>query len=66
MDAFNAVLPADSVEFCPHPAAQDVLVCGTYNLVKTEAISEGSAQKRTGQCLVYKVEPSPSAPLATL
>ncbi|KAJ7092733.1 WD40-repeat-containing domain protein [Mycena epipterygia] len=56
MDAFNTVFPADSVEFCPHPAAQDVLVCGTYNLEK----NEGPMQKRRGQCLVFKVEPSPS------
>ncbi|KAJ7783793.1 WD40-repeat-containing domain protein [Mycena maculata] len=57
--AFDTVFPADSVEFCPHPTAQDVLVCGTYNLEKTAPVSEGSAQKRTGQCLVFKIESSP-------
>ncbi|KAJ6575121.1 WD40 repeat-like protein [Mycena capillaripes] len=54
MDAFDTVFPADSLEFCPHPAAQDVLICGTYNLEKSATASEGSTQKRTGQCLVYK------------
>ncbi|KAJ7900354.1 WD40-repeat-containing domain protein [Mycena olivaceomarginata] len=54
----DTIFPADSVEFCPHPAARDVLVCGTYNLEKNAAAPEGSKQKRTGQCLVYRVEPS--------
>ncbi|KAJ7487605.1 WD40-repeat-containing domain protein [Mycena galericulata] len=31
---FDTIFPADSVEFCPHPAARDVFVCGTYNLEK--------------------------------
>ncbi|KAF8216236.1 WD40-repeat-containing domain protein, partial [Mycena galopus ATCC 62051] len=66
MDALDTIFPADSVEFCPHPAARDVLVCGTYNLEKNAVVPEGSKQKRTGQCLVYKVEPSPSASKAAL
>ncbi|KAJ7630947.1 WD40-repeat-containing domain protein [Roridomyces roridus] len=53
---FDTILPADSVEFCPHPLARDVLVCGTYNLEKTEDV--GKPQKRTGQCLVLKVDSS--------
>ncbi|KAJ7103526.1 WD40-repeat-containing domain protein [Mycena belliarum] len=52
---FDTIFPADSVEFCPHPAAQNILVCGTYNLEET---SPTPAQKRRGQCLVYEVESS--------
>ncbi|KAJ7254105.1 WD40 repeat-like protein [Mycena haematopus] len=67
MDAsVDTTFPADSVEFCPHPAAPHVLVCGTYNLERNTIVSEGSKQKRTGQCLVYKVEPPLSASEATL
>ncbi|KAJ6610904.1 hypothetical protein B0H10DRAFT_2058521 [Mycena sp. CBHHK59/15] len=66
-NAFDTVFPADSVEFCPHPAAHDVLVCGTYNLDSTQVVPEGSPQKRTGQCLVFQVErsQSDSAPTVT-
>ncbi|KAJ7597044.1 WD-40 repeat-containing protein [Mycena floridula] len=44
----HTTLPADSVEFCPHPSAQDILVCGTYKL--------DSDGKRHGQCLTYRTE----------
>ncbi|KAJ7169893.1 WD40-repeat-containing domain protein [Mycena filopes] len=60
--AFDTIFPADSVEFCPHPAAQDVLVCGTYNLEKKAEPSDGATQKRTGQCLVFKTEPQSTTP----
>jgi len=51
---------ADSVEFCPHPDALNVLVCGTYQLQKNE---EGLAaheeptttkQRRLGRCYVFE------------
>ncbi|KAJ7181666.1 WD40-repeat-containing domain protein [Mycena crocata] len=61
MHPFDTVFPADSVEFCPHLAAQDILVCGTYNLEKNSAVSEGP-QKRRGQCLVFRVQGPTSAP----
>lgn len=51
---FDTILPADSVEFCPHPNAQDVFVCGTYNLMKSDEVVRTTPQKRNGQCLVFK------------
>ena len=32
MGPYDTVLPADSVEFCPHPAATDIFAVGTYKL----------------------------------
>lgn len=32
MSPFDTVFPADTLEFCPHPSAQNIFVCGTYNL----------------------------------
>ncbi|KAJ7293583.1 WD40-repeat-containing domain protein [Mycena rebaudengoi] len=55
MAAFDTVFPADSVEFCPHPAASDILVCGTYNLHPTPATSEAAPQKRTGESAQYGI-----------
>jgi hypothetical protein len=63
--SIDTVLPADSVEFCPHPDASNVFVCGTYKLQDernpqpSDSISttSGSAgQVRTGQCLVFEVD----------
>lgn len=45
--------PADAVEFCPHPLAQDLLVCGTYQLLE-ERDSAGK-QKRIGRCSFFQV-----------
>ena len=69
---FNPVWPADSVEFCPHPDAFNLFVCGTYNLEKNEedtaespAADEESGesapvqrgpQVRRGQCMLFSVE----------
>ena len=50
-------LPADSVEFCPHPDAQDILACGTYKL--EEGSDSQKHQKRRGQCLVFRVDTNP-------
>ena len=66
--SIDTVLPADSVEFCPHPNALDIFVCGTYKLhdeknsqssdsiVSPPSGSAGHTQTRTGQCLVYEVD----------
>jgi hypothetical protein len=64
----DTILPADSVEFCPHPHASNILVCGTYQLQEEQnpslsssasgpAINAGHQnQIRTGQCLVFEVD----------
>ncbi len=36
MPAYDTDWPADSTEFCPHPSAQDIFVCGTYKLEQSE------------------------------
>jgi hypothetical protein len=65
--SIDTILPADSVEFCPHPDASNVFVCGTYKLqdeqnLRSPALSPssgpaaGQTQIRTGQCLVYEVD----------
>jgi hypothetical protein len=66
--SIDTVLPADSVEFCPHPDASNVFVCGTYKLqdeqnsqssdyvVSPSSGPVGHTQTRTGQCLVYEVD----------
>ncbi|KAJ3815923.1 WD40-repeat-containing domain protein [Lentinula lateritia] len=48
---FDTILPADSVEFCPHPDALNIFVCGTYNLIHSEETVRTVPQKRNGQCL---------------
>lgn len=64
--SIDTVLPADSVEFCPHPDASDIFVCGTYKLQEEQnpsptpssgpaANAAGQNQIRTGQCLVFEV-----------
>lgn len=63
---FDTVLPADSIEFCPHPDAQEYFVCGTYMLHQNERPSESEGessstapsipQKRTGKCLLFKLK----------
>ena len=55
----DTVLPADSVEFCPHPDASNVFLCGTYKLEdqpSDQGVSRSPAgQIRRGQCLVFEV-----------
>lgn len=36
MPAFDTDWPADSTEFCPHPSALDIFVCGTYKLEQSQ------------------------------
>jgi len=45
--------PADAVEFCPHPLAQDILVCGTYKLL--EERDHAGKQQRIGRCSFFSV-----------
>jgi diphthine methyl ester acylhydrolase len=67
--SIDTVLPADSVEFCPHPDAANVLVCGTYKLEDQRDFQEEprlldsisptstpAGQIRRGQCLVFEVD----------
>ena len=64
--SIDTILPADSVEFCPHPDASNVFVCGTYELQDEQNSQQPSdstltapgaaGQKRTGQCLVFEVD----------
>lgn len=69
--SFDTVWPADTVEFCPHPDAVDIVVCGTYNLEKEhlsptdKAASDDSnqagasrGQLRRGQCLLFALDRS--------
>lgn len=54
---FDTVWPTDTVEFCPHPAYADLLVCGTYHLEMQDKQSPGNTEQvRKGQCLVLKAE----------
>jgi len=64
MVAFDTTFPADSLEFCPTVGYQDILVCGTYNLLeKPHSQSESggvrskATQTRHGQCLVFRTSP---------
>ncbi|KAF8604958.1 WD40 repeat-like protein [Ceratobasidium sp. AG-I] len=58
--SLDTELPADSVEFCPRDGSRQVLVCGTYNLVKDDGKTEIEAatqpQTRNGRCLVYEFD----------
>ncbi|RDB29490.1 Diphthine methyltransferase [Hypsizygus marmoreus] len=69
MVALDTIFPADAVEFCPHPDAQDIVVCGTYKLDEPAIEStedpdddfgggiSSPPQRRRGQCLVYQLDP---------
>ena len=58
--SLDTELPADSVEFCPRDGSHQVLVCGTYNLVKDDGETETNVvtqpQTRNGRCLVYEFD----------
>ncbi|CCL98958.1 uncharacterized protein FIBRA_00966 [Fibroporia radiculosa] len=55
MAGFDTVFPADSVEFCPHPDAANLLVCGTYQLDK----GEDSMFPQEDDCGAYTPPDSP-------
>lgn len=54
----DTVYPADALEFCPHPDAQDIFVCGTYKLddASEDTVAASLPQHRRGQCLVFAVQ----------
>ncbi|KAG8998509.1 hypothetical protein FRB94_006854 [Tulasnella sp. JGI-2019a] len=59
--SFDTIYCADSVEFCPHPLATDILVCGTYQLQKPDASHPTEnqspiAQRRLGRCYIFSVD----------
>ncbi|KAF5370236.1 hypothetical protein D9615_010072 [Tricholomella constricta] len=67
LTTLDTIFPADAVEFCPHPNALDILVCGTYKLEDAlgeqrsmtddgSALSTSAPQHRRGQCLVLQVD----------
>ena len=61
---FDTVWPADSIEFCSHPSATNLFVCGTYKLEQNEGNeehdeAEGAAwapQVRRGKCMLFSVD----------
>ena len=64
---FDTEWPADSVEFCSHPACYNIFVCGTYKLEQAADTSNpGSSEsdvtnvpaatpRRLGKCLAFEV-----------
>ena len=50
---YDTGFPADTVEFCPHVLAQDILVCGTYKLL--EERDDAGNQHRVGRCSFLSV-----------
>ena len=50
---FDTVQPADCLEFCPHPHATDIFVCGTYQLNERK---DADVPLRQGQCLVFNID----------
>ncbi|KAI0078877.1 WD-40 repeat-containing protein [Panus rudis PR-1116 ss-1] len=53
---FDTGFPADTVEFCPHPEATDIFVCGTYKLDENAPTDTSGSQRRRGKCLVLQVD----------
>ncbi|GJE86117.1 WD-40 repeat-containing protein [Phanerochaete sordida] len=61
---FDTLWPADSTEFCPHPDAANLFVCGTYKLEQNETDApadeaEGAPRKpqvRRGKCMLFAVD----------
>ncbi|KAL4243426.1 Diphthine methyltransferase [Abortiporus biennis] len=69
MSRFDTVWPADSIEFCPHPLADNIFVCGTYKLDQPEDVpppnDDGEDEDqpltpriyhRRGKCMVFEVD----------
>jgi len=53
LNKYDTGFPADAVEFCPHPLARDILVCGTYKLL--EERDRAGKQQRIGRCSFFGV-----------
>lgn len=49
VEAFDTVLTADSVEWCPVPGLEDILACGTYQLNQ----HEGGSSTRLGSLMLF-------------
>lgn len=76
MASFDTDFPGDCFEFCPNEQHQDIFVCGTYKLLDQASTSTSESdpntnlenasapQKRIGQCLAFRLAPSPSDGLA--
>ncbi|KAF9455998.1 WD-40 repeat-containing protein [Collybia nuda] len=69
MSSFDTVFPADTIEFCPHPDALDIFVCGTYRLDNilhppalgpenslVQDVDSSVLQQRRGQCLLFQLD----------
>ena len=48
MPGYDTDWPADSGEFCPHPSALDIFVCGTYKLEQSQEGQISEATTPTG------------------
>lgn len=61
MVSFDTEFPADSVEFCPYQGRQNIVVCGTYKLLKDDEndreqnVEVSNLQRRVGNCLVMQI-----------
>ncbi|KAK7113565.1 diphthine methyltransferase-like [Littorina saxatilis] len=62
LQVIDTQLCADSAEWCPLEGLQDVLLCGTYQLLESEE-SAPSDQVRVGQLQVYHLNNSDSKPI---
>ncbi|KAL4240914.1 Diphthine methyltransferase [Mactra antiquata] len=54
----DTLYSADSIEWCPIPGFEDIMLCGTYQLEesKDDAKTDGSPQVRVGRLYMYKLE----------
>ncbi|XP_076458696.1 diphthine methyltransferase-like [Babylonia areolata] len=57
LQEIDTQLYADSVEWCPFEGMQDILLCGTYQLLESEeqTTQSGQPQVRVGQLQVYRL-----------
>lgn len=67
LQVFDTELSADTVEWCPVPTSNNILVCGTYQLQKG-AGEEDATPSRVGRLYLFKLyeEASMSPPLTEL
>ena len=57
LDSFDTEYSADSVEWCPANAFQDIFVCGTYQLTKKDeqTSDRSTSSKRLGRIYAFRV-----------
>lgn len=65
MGPYDTGLPADSVEFCPHPAATDIFAVGTYKLDEPPVKSNTSTGAESPTDLTPATEEPPIIPVRT-